>query len=143
MAAAGTSSSSLHIEECDFTWLILSQICYLVLFSCVSYHPTAKYKTEKLIAKKMGFEPGFFRFCYNASTHQVTLSQLPNPFQIADNFYTLCKLFKSRHNYSIFNKIGKDGGKLRKFEYLKNQRSGLGEIRSISLFFTGLSFAEM
>ena len=49
--AVGESSSSLHIEECDFTWLILSKIFYLVLSSCMNYHLTAKYKTEKRITK--------------------------------------------------------------------------------------------
>ena len=45
------SSSSLHIEKCDFTYQILSKLFYLVLFSCMNYHLTAKYKTEKRIAK--------------------------------------------------------------------------------------------
>ena len=51
MAAKGTSSSSFNIEECDFSKLNLSKISYLVLFSCMNYHLTTKYKTEKLIAK--------------------------------------------------------------------------------------------
>ena len=52
MTPAGKSSSSLHIEEYDFILLILSKISYLALFSCKNYHLTAKYKTEKLIAKR-------------------------------------------------------------------------------------------
>ena len=44
-------SSSLYIEECDFTQLILSKIFYLVPFGCMNYHLTAKYKTEKRIVK--------------------------------------------------------------------------------------------
>ena len=47
MAAAGTSDSSLHIEECDFTLLILSEIFYLVLVKCMSYRLTVKCETEK------------------------------------------------------------------------------------------------
>ena len=35
MTAAGKSSSSLHIEECDFTKLILRKIFYLDLVGCV------------------------------------------------------------------------------------------------------------
>ena len=46
MAAAGKSSSSYHIEECDLTKLNLSKIFYLVLYSCMNYHLTAKHKTE-------------------------------------------------------------------------------------------------
>ena len=46
-----SSSSSLYIEECDFTWQVLAKIFYLVLSSCMNYHLTAKYKTEKRIAK--------------------------------------------------------------------------------------------
>ena len=49
--AAGKPKSSLHIEEYDFTWLILSKTFCLVLFSCMNYYLTGKYKTEKLIAK--------------------------------------------------------------------------------------------
>ena len=45
MAATGTSSSSLHIEECDF-----EQNIFLVLFSCMKYYLTAKYKTKKLFS---------------------------------------------------------------------------------------------
>ena len=45
------SSSNFHIEECDFTWLILRKMFYFVLSSCMNYHLTAKYKTEKRIAK--------------------------------------------------------------------------------------------
>ena len=48
---AGKSISSLHIEECDITKLILSKTFYLVLYSCMNYHVTEKYKTEKRIAK--------------------------------------------------------------------------------------------
>ena len=48
---ARKSSSSLHIEECDITKLILSKTFYLVLYSCMNYHVTEKYKTEKRIAK--------------------------------------------------------------------------------------------
>ena len=51
MAAVRKSSSSLHIEECDFTWLILSKIFYLVLFICINYHVNAKWKIEKVIVK--------------------------------------------------------------------------------------------
>ena len=51
VTAAGKSSSSLHIEESDFTYLILREIFYLVDFSCTNYHFTVKYKTEKRIAK--------------------------------------------------------------------------------------------
>ena len=51
MTATGKSSSSSHIEELDFTKIILSKIFYLVVFSCLNYHLIAKYKTEKRIAK--------------------------------------------------------------------------------------------
>ena len=46
------SSSSLHIEKCDFTYQILSKLFYLVLFSCMNYHLTAKYKAGKLVAQE-------------------------------------------------------------------------------------------
>ena len=55
MAAAGKLISSLHIAECDFNWLILSKMFYLVIFS-LSYHLTAKYKTENIIAKLTFFK---------------------------------------------------------------------------------------
>ena len=48
---AEKSSSSLHIEECDITKLILSKTFFLVLYSCMNYHVTEKYKTEKCIVK--------------------------------------------------------------------------------------------
>ena len=53
MAVAGKSSSSLHLEECDFTELILSKIFYLALFSCMNCHLTTKYKAENLLLKKL------------------------------------------------------------------------------------------
>ena len=52
MTAAGKSSSSLHTEKCHFSELILKKIFYLVLLNCMKYHLTAKYKTEKRIAKE-------------------------------------------------------------------------------------------
>ena len=51
MAVAGKPSSSLHLEECDFTELIWSKIFYLVLFSCMNCHLTTKYKAENLLKK--------------------------------------------------------------------------------------------
>ena len=49
MAAVRRSSSSLHLKEYDFTKQVLNQIFYLVLFSCINHHLTAKFKTGKLI----------------------------------------------------------------------------------------------
>ena len=51
MSGATKSSSSLCIEECYFTKLILSKIFYLVLFSWMNGYLTAKYKAAKFIAK--------------------------------------------------------------------------------------------
>ena len=48
MAAAGKSGGNLHIEQSDFTKLILSMLLYLALFSC---HLIAKYKAEKRTAE--------------------------------------------------------------------------------------------
>ena len=53
MAAAGKSSSSLHIEEYDSTLLILGRMFYLVFFNCMNYHLTMKYKTENLLLNKL------------------------------------------------------------------------------------------
>ena len=42
---------SLHIEKFDFNRLVFSKIFYLVVFSCINLPLTAKYTSEKLIAK--------------------------------------------------------------------------------------------
>ena len=51
MAIAVESNISLHIEECNFEWNILSD-----LSNCINYALIAKYKTEKLIAIKTFFK---------------------------------------------------------------------------------------
>ena len=51
MAVVARSISSLHKEKYDFNKLILNKILYLVVFSCVNLPVTAKYTSEKLIAK--------------------------------------------------------------------------------------------
>ena len=51
MGVAAKSRSSLHIEKYDFKELVLNTIFYLVVFNCVNLPLTAKYTSEKLIAK--------------------------------------------------------------------------------------------
>ena len=51
MAVVAKSRNSLHKEKCDFNELVLNKILYLVVFSCINLPLTAKYKSEKLIAK--------------------------------------------------------------------------------------------
>ena len=53
MAVVAKSRSSLHKEKCDFNELVLNKILFLVVFSCINLPLTAKYKSEKLIAKKL------------------------------------------------------------------------------------------
>ena len=47
MVATGTSSSRLHIKECDFERNTL----FGPFLSCMNYFFIARYKTEKFIAK--------------------------------------------------------------------------------------------
>ena len=51
MAVVAKSRSSLHKEKCDFNKLVLKKILYLVVCSCTNLPLTAKYTSEKLIAK--------------------------------------------------------------------------------------------
>ena len=51
MGVAAKSRSSLHIKKYDFNKLVLNTIFYLVVFNCVNLPLTAKYTSEKLIAK--------------------------------------------------------------------------------------------
>ena len=51
MAVVAKSRSSLHKEKCDFNKLVLKKILYLVVFSYINLSLTAKYTSEKLIAK--------------------------------------------------------------------------------------------
>ena len=51
MAVVAKSRSSLHKEKCDFNKLVLNKILYLVVFSYINLSFTAKYASEKLIAK--------------------------------------------------------------------------------------------
>ena len=51
MAVVAKSRSSLHKEKCDFNKLVLKKMLYLVVFSYINLSLTAKYTSEKLIAK--------------------------------------------------------------------------------------------
>ena len=51
MAVAGKSRRNLHMKKCDFNKLVLNKIFHLVVFSYMNYPVTAKYTTEKLIAR--------------------------------------------------------------------------------------------
>ena len=51
MTVVAKSSSKLHQEKCDFNKLVLKKIVYLVIFSSINFPLTAKYTSEKLIAK--------------------------------------------------------------------------------------------
>ena len=51
MAVVAKSRSSLHQEKCDFNKLVLNEILYLVVSSCINLPLTAKHTSEKLIAK--------------------------------------------------------------------------------------------
>ena len=51
MGVVAKSRSSLHIEKCHFNKLVLNKIFYLVVFNCINLPFTAKYTSEKLIAK--------------------------------------------------------------------------------------------
>ena len=51
MAVVAKSRSSLHKEKCDFNKLVLKKILYLIVFSYINLSLTAKYTSEKLIAK--------------------------------------------------------------------------------------------
>ena len=51
MAVVAKSRSSLHKDKCDVNKLDLNKILYLIVFSYINLPLTAKYKSEKLIAK--------------------------------------------------------------------------------------------
>ena len=51
MAVVAKSISILHKEKCDLNKLVLNKIFYLGIFSCRNLPLTAKYTSEKLIAK--------------------------------------------------------------------------------------------
>ena len=51
MAAVAKSRGSLHKEKCDFNKLVFNKILYLVVFSCINLPLTARYTSEKIIAK--------------------------------------------------------------------------------------------
>ena len=51
MAAVAKSRSSLQKEKCDFNKLALNKIFYLAVFCSINLPLTAKYTSEKLIAK--------------------------------------------------------------------------------------------
>ena len=51
MGVVAKSRSSFHIEKYDFNNLVLNKIFYLVIFNCINLPVTAKYTSEKLIAK--------------------------------------------------------------------------------------------
>ena len=60
----------------------------------------------------------------------------------------VCKPIHDIINYSTFlcpfesRKLGKEGEKLQKFEYLENKKSFLDDIKNIFIVFEGLSFDE-
>ena len=50
------SNTSLHKEECDFMYLIMSKMFYLIFFIYMKYHLSAKYKTEKHVVRSTFFQ---------------------------------------------------------------------------------------
>ena len=51
MVVVASSRISLYNEKFDFNKLVLNKKLYLVIFSCINLPITAKYTSEKLIAK--------------------------------------------------------------------------------------------
>ena len=51
MPIAAKSRSNLHKKKCDFNKLVLNKMLYFVVFNCINFLLTAKYTSEKLIAK--------------------------------------------------------------------------------------------
>ena len=51
MTVVAKPRSSLYERKCDFNKLVLNKISYLVVVSCINFPLTAKYTSEKLIAK--------------------------------------------------------------------------------------------
>ena len=51
MAVGAKSRSRLHKKKYNFNKLVFNKILYLVVFSCIILPLTAKYTSEKLIAK--------------------------------------------------------------------------------------------
>ena len=51
MAVTAKWRSSLYIEKSDINKLVFNKIFYLVIFSCIDLPATAKYTSEKFIAK--------------------------------------------------------------------------------------------
>ena len=56
MGVVAKSRSSLHKEKWDFKKLVLKKILYLLVFSCINLPLTAKYTSEKFIAKSSIFK---------------------------------------------------------------------------------------
>ena len=56
MSVAAKSKSHLHKNKYNFNQQVSNKILYLDFFSCINFPITAKYKSEKLIAKSAVFK---------------------------------------------------------------------------------------
>ena len=100
MAAAGKSSSSLHIEEYDSTSLILSKIFYLVFFKRMKYHFTVKYKTENVLLNKLFSNFELLQHC------RMLLYCLRSRIRINDKMFSIVLLFLTLFSSSCYYYVG-------------------------------------